>query len=275
VTVAQEASAGSELMPGRHRHRVRVEHADRVDILCLDRGDRTNAIDMLFVDELARATRELSPDAGALLIRANGPRFSVGGDLKFLNGLSQGDLELCVNTMTKSFHSSLAALSQLDIPVVLAGRGAVGGGALGFLAVADIALVSPSTKFATVHASNGLSLDGGASWLLARTLGVRRASEMYLDGAVIDAAEAARSGLVTRTVPDDELEDEALRVARRLADQRVPALRETRELLDEASRSTFAQQLDRETAAMARTVAAVARGGGAFQTSCPPPASGR
>ncbi|MCZ4303101.1 enoyl-CoA hydratase/isomerase family protein, partial [Microbacterium oxydans] len=72
-------------------------------------------------------------------------------------------------------------------------------------------IASRSAHFTAAYTGIGLSPDGGMSWLLPRLIGLRRAQAMILTNARIGADEAERIGLVTRTVADADLADEALR----------------------------------------------------------------
>ena len=79
----------------------------------------------------------------------------------------------------------------------------------------DIRIAGTSARFNSTGIVNGLSsTELGASWLLSRLIGASRANEFLLTGRVMDAEEAERVGLVSRVVPDDQLEAEALEMAR-------------------------------------------------------------
>jgi 2-(1,2-epoxy-1,2-dihydrophenyl)acetyl-CoA isomerase len=136
---------------------------------------------------------------------------------------------------------------------VVAVHGSVAGGGLGLLYSADIALAAEGTKFATGFTKLGLSGDGGNSWFLPRLVGPRRAAEFYLEHRVLDAAEAADWGLVTRVVPADELQDQALDVVRKLAQGPTRAYGEIRRLLRDSWTATLPEQLAAETEAISRT----------------------
>jgi 2-(1,2-epoxy-1,2-dihydrophenyl)acetyl-CoA isomerase len=223
-------------------------------ILTLERPDASNAIDPEMVAALDRATAaaEGQPDLRALLIRADGPAFSVGGDLKYL-GAHADNLSDELEPMVGLYHETLKRLAVLPVPVVCAARGAVAGGALGLLCVADIAIVAEDVKLATGFLDLGLSADGGSSWWLPRLVGLQRARELMLHRRIITGAEAVEWGLVSRAVPAAEVESDAERVARMLAGHTVKAYAEIRALLAASFERNLAEGLRAEQEAMLRT----------------------
>ena len=226
---------------------------DGLAILTLERADARNAIDPEMVESLARATKAAAAhrDARALLIRAEGPAFSVGGDLRHL-GARADNLVDELDAMVSLYHESLHRLAELPMPVVCAAKGAVAGGALGLLWVADVTLVAQDTKLAAGFLALGLSGDGGSSWWLPRLIGLQRARELLLQGRVITGAEAAAWGLVTRAVPPDRVDDDAEVAARTLAAVPPTAYAETRSLLANSFERTLGEGLAAEHQAMLR-----------------------
>lgn len=226
--------------------------SDGLAILTLDRGHASNAIDEQLVGDLLEAVRNLSVLDGmrALLIRANGPAFTPGGDIKLF--ASSDSIPDTILPMTEAYHVALLALSELAVPVVAAVHGAVAGGGLGLALVADVVFAAEGTKFATGFAKIGLSGDGGCAHFLPRLVGTRRAFELYYDSRVLDAAEALDWGLISKVVPADSLRSDAEAYARRLANGPTVALAEIRAHIRRASTATLAEQLEAEIDALGR-----------------------
>lgn len=104
----------------------------------------------------------------------------------------------------------LAAIRHLPFPVIAAIHGPAVGGGLALALAADIRLAAPTAKLSCAFVRVGLSFgELGTSWLLTRLIGYGRAAELGYTGRVVDAAEAARIGLVNRVVPADALFAEA------------------------------------------------------------------
>ncbi len=195
-----------------------------------------------------------SEDVRAVLIRAVGPAFSVGGDLDYL-GERADRLPEELDPMVALFHETLARLAELPVAVVCAARGAVAGGALGLLWCADVTIVAERRQARDGVLALGLSGDGGSSWWLPRLIGIVRAKELLLAGRVLSGAEAAEWGLVTTALPADEVDAHAERVARELAARPGEAYAEIRALLAGSLRHDLRQGLGAEHAAMLRTAA--------------------
>ena len=230
---------------------------DGLAVLRLDRPDARNAINAALVTGLADTVHRCAADPAirALLICANGPAFSVGGDIGMFAASNPDQLSGDLRLLTTIYHATLHILDQLPVPVIAAVRGAVAGGALGLLYVADIVLAAEATRFATGFARLGLSGDGGGTWFLPRLIGLRRAAEMYLGQRVLTADDALNWGLITRVVPEADLDTEARQLARELASGPTRALGELRGLLRRAPDAVLADQLRAETQAIARTAA--------------------
>jgi enoyl-CoA hydratase/carnithine racemase len=197
---------------------VTLWYADGVARMTLTRPGTHNGIDPGMVAGLEAAVDKLPAAARVLLITAEGPNFSVGGDLAyFTDATCCGTFSDAVEPMIRPFHETLARLSELSIPVVCAVHGATAGGALGLCWVSDVVIAADDLKLATGFSALGLSGDGGSSWHLPRLVGMRRAQELLITGRVLSAAEALDWGLITRVVSPGELQDVAAETATRLA----------------------------------------------------------
>jgi 2-(1,2-epoxy-1,2-dihydrophenyl)acetyl-CoA isomerase len=231
--------------------RVALAVTDGVAHLRLVRAAARNAIDPAMVAALGGAARACGddPSVRAVLIAAEGPAFTVGGDLRYLASRTD-DLDDALEAMIPDYHRALARLAALDVPVVCAVQGAAAGGGLGLACIGDLVLASEDAVFTAAFARLGVSGDGGSTWFLPRLVGLRRAQELEIGARVLTAAEALEWGLVTRVVPRAELEAEAQALAARLAAGPTIALARIRRLLRDSWGATLEQQLDAERASM-------------------------
>ncbi len=214
----------------------------------LDTPERHNAIDPQWVADLQAAVRG-AVEARAILILADGPSFTVGGDLDHFSA-NAGRLADALHEMVEPFHQTLADLAEAPVPVVCAVQGATAGGGIGLLYAADVVIAGDDLKVATGFARLALTGDGGWSYYLPRLVGMRRAQELALEGRVLDANEALDWGLVTRVLPAVEIEAEARRVAQRFAAGPTLALAGMRRLLRESWGASVREQLTAELAAI-------------------------
>jgi len=233
---------------------VTLEIADDIAVIRLARADAHNAIDPQWVAELLEAVQgACAPGAArAILVLADGPSFTVGGDLEhFTTNADRLSHELY--SMVHALCEAVGDLAEAPVPVVCAVQGAAAGGGLGLLYAADVVIAGEDLKVATGFARLGLTGDGGWSYFLPRLVGIRRAQELALEGRVLGAAEALEWGLVTRVLPVAEIEAEARRVAERFATGPTLALGGMRRLLRESwgasVREQLAAELDAITAA--------------------------
>jgi 2-(1,2-epoxy-1,2-dihydrophenyl)acetyl-CoA isomerase len=265
--------------PGGLGRTIGFEVSDGLGILTIDRPEARNGIDQAMAAELLVVALDCAQraDLRALLIRANGRAFTVGGDVTVFAGRGPGELPRMLREMIGSYHQALQTLAALDVPIVAAVHGAVAGGGLGLMYAADIVVAAEGTKFATGFAGLGLSGDGGNSWWLPRLIGPRRAAELYLEPRVLTAAEAQAWGLVTRVVEAEALDEHALDTARRLAAGPTRAYGEMRHLLARSWDNGLVAQHALETDAMARTAATTDAVGAidSFVNKRPPTFEGR
>lgn len=226
---------------------------DGVARLRLVHAAARNAIDPQMVSALGEAVAACAAESGvrALLISADGPAFTVGGDLRhFASDLERLPQEL--DQMIGDYHEALRRLAELAAPVVCAVQGGVAGGGLGLLWCADLVIAADDLKLAAGFARLGLTGDGGSSWWLPRLIGLPRARELLIGGRVLNADEALEWGLIGRVVPAGELQAEARAVARELAAGATVAYAELRRLLTGAGARTLAEGLAGEHEAMVR-----------------------
>ncbi|MGD0241026.1 MAG: enoyl-CoA hydratase-related protein [Streptosporangiaceae bacterium] len=253
--------------------------ADGVGVITLNRPRARNAIDPQFTEDLREAVERCAADQAvrAVLIRAEGPTFTVGGDVAAMAEIPVAELPALLSRITAVYHATLQLLDQLPVPVVTAVHGAVAGGGLGLVYIADIVLAAESTRFAAGFAGLGLSVDSGGTWFLPRLVGARRAAELCLSPRVLTAPEAAEWGLITRHVRDEDLWGEAETAARLLAAGPTRALGEIRALLRRSYGAKLGDQLRDESEALARTGATrdAAHGIASFMAKTKPDFEGR
>lgn len=227
---------------------VLLDFSDGVATLRLNRPDNGNAINPDLAADLAEAATEIAerPDVRAVLIAANGPHFTVGGDLSVFANTAREQLPNQLRRMIDSFHLAIERLTSIDAPVVAAVRGGAGGGGLGLLYAADIVVAADDARFVVGYGALGLTADGGNTWFLPRMVGMRKAQELFLLNRRLTAQEALAFGLVSRLVPDDAVESEAAALAAKLAAGPTRAYGAVRRMLRQSFETGLSDQLDAE-----------------------------
>jgi enoyl-CoA hydratase len=175
---------------------VHTEITDRVAVLTLSHPERRNALNIELSGKLVDAVRAAVADdgVGAVVITGEDPAFCAGGDLAELARADPATLH--------TVYAGFLAIAQCPLPTVAAVNGAAVGAGLNLALACDLRLAGPRAKFDARFLSLGLHPGGGYTWMLQRLLGPQAAAALTLFGDVLDAAEAARIGLVHRVVED-------------------------------------------------------------------------
>jgi 2-(1,2-epoxy-1,2-dihydrophenyl)acetyl-CoA isomerase len=170
-----------------------------------------------------------------------------------------------VRELTTYLHAAISHFVRMDAPVVAAVNGTAAGAGVGLVAMADLALCARSSQFNLAYTSVGLTPDAGTTFLLPRTVGLKRAMELLLLNRALPAEEALSWGLVNEVVADERLLERALEVAERLAHGPGGAFGATKRLIA-SSLGAFESQmvLESETIAAQATHAEAVEGIGAF-----------
>ena len=132
-------------------------------------------------------------------------------------------------------------LEQLPVPVIAAVDGMAWGMGSEITLACDFRICTDRASFAQPEITLGIMPGAGGTQRLTRFVGKSKAMEMCLTGRMMDAAEAERSGLVSRVVPADELVAEALKAAGKIASMSLPAVMMTKETINRAYETTLAE----------------------------------
>lgn len=193
---------------------------DGVAHLRLNRPEASNGMNVPFLRELYDAVMVATgrPELRALLLTGEGPNFCAGGDVKTFASKGE-ELPDYLREATAWLQNVTQGLLALPVPVVAGVHGfAAGGGGLGLACACDIVIAGESAKFMSGAARVGMAPDAGSSATLPQLVGLRKAMEILLLNPTLSAAEAAEIGLITRVVPDADLQSEALAAARTIAE---------------------------------------------------------
>lgn len=245
-----------------HPRTVDVQIADGVAVVTLNRPERLNAVAPVLVDDLLAALDEVArdDDVRAVVLTGNGRAFCAGHDLK--EPPASGDTRRRLERI-QDVTRRIRALPQ---PVIAAVHGyAIGAGAE-FALGCDLVLAADDAVFAFPESGLGLSVTGGISRLLPLLVGPLRAKELLLLGERVDAATAARIGLVNAVVPD--VREAALAWARAIAAKPAYSVALAKRALDAGVDSTLDAALELEVAhaLVTDTAAEVAESAARFQS---------
>ncbi len=194
----------------QQRPRVRWTVEGGVAQLVIDRPEARNAIDRATVFALHAALDELSaaPDLRVLILQGAGDKaFAAGADIRDLSERRAREAMLGVNARL------FAAVERFPLPTIAAVRGYALGGGLELALACDIRIAADDAKLGLPEVSLGIFPAAGGTRRLPRLVGDGLARELVFTGRILDAAEAARIGLVNHVVPAADLLAEARRLA--------------------------------------------------------------
>jgi 2-(1,2-epoxy-1,2-dihydrophenyl)acetyl-CoA isomerase len=225
---------------------------DGVAEVVFTEAERGNPIDLQFCQDLNALSVALSDDARvrAVLLRAEGKAFSVGGDLAFFND-NVDTLSRVILASTAQLNPAISRLQRMNAPIVGAIHGVCAGGMVALLAGSDILVTVPQARFISAYAGIGYSCDAGASVTVARRMGLARARRYLLMNETLDADTALATGLVDEVVAPDALLEYADGIARRLAAGPTLAHGQMRRLLLSAEHQDLETQLELESQSLA------------------------
>lgn len=212
----------------------RVEVADRVMTITLDRPDKLNAITFEAYADLRDLFRELPHRdiCDAVIVTGAGRSFCSGGDVNEIIGelIEMDPRELL--EFTRMTGTVVQNMRECPIPIIAAVNGTAAGAGAVIAMAADFRVVSLSTKFRFLFTNVGLSGgDMGTCYLLPRLIGLGRATEVLMFGDAVTGEQALQIGLANRCVEPEALMTTANEIARRLADGPTFAYQATKMLL--------------------------------------------
>ncbi len=222
---------------------------DGVLTLTLNRPERLNALTVPMTEALLDALRRaaVDPAVRAVLLTGAGRGFCAGGDVKAMaeDAGEPKTLEARAQMLREHMECS-RLLHEMPKPTIAVARGAVAGAGLSLALACDLLIAGDTLKLTSAFVKVGLSGDFGSTYFLTKLLGPR-AREFALLSPVLGAGEALQLGLVSRVLPDAELDVEGRALARRLADGPTITLGHIKANLNAAEQGfTLAQALDHE-----------------------------
>jgi enoyl-CoA hydratase len=226
---------------------VRTEITDRVAVLTVSNPERRNAMNIELSHRLVDAVRRAGDDerVGAVVVTGEDPAFCAGGDL--------GELATADPATLREVYAGFLAVADCPLPTIAAVNGAAVGAGLNLALACDLRLAGPRAKFDARFLPLGLHPGGGYTWMAQRVLGPQGAAALTLFGDVLDAAEAARIGLVHRVA--DDVVAAAVELAARAAAAPRDLVRTTKATMRlTAGMTTQAEAVELEVRAQAESV---------------------
>ena len=214
-----------------------VETRGAVGLVALNRPQALNALCDALIRELAQALDAFEADdaVGAIVLTGSDKAFAAGADIKEMQSRS------FVVVYLGDFVKSWERVTLCRKPVIAAVAGYALGGGCELAMMCDTIVCADSAKFGQPEITLGITPGAGGTQRLTRFVGKAKAMDMILTGRMMDAAEAERSGLVSRVVPAAKLVDEAVKMAAQIAALSRPAVLMAKEMINRAYETTLAE----------------------------------
>jgi enoyl-CoA hydratase len=217
---------------------IELERKGRVGLVRLNRPQAMNALCDELVRELGVAFDELEADAGigAIVLTGSEKAFAAGADIKEMKDRGFVDV-LTSDFVTKGWER----IADCRKPVIAAVAGFALGGGCEMAMMCDFIIAAENAKFGQPEITLGVIPGAGGTQRLTRAIGKAKAMDLVLTGRMMDAAEAERSGLVSRVVPLEKLLEEALAAAEKIAGFSAPITLMAKESVNRAFETTLAE----------------------------------
>lgn len=227
---------------------IEFEVTDGVAVLTLNRPDRMNSFNTLMHGEVRAALKQVKKEASVrcLLITGNGRGFCAGQDLSDRNVDPNAEMPNLGESIEQNYNPLIRTLQGLEMPVICAVNGVAAGAGANIALACDIVLAARSASFIQAFCKIGLIPDSGGTWTLPRLVGHARATALAMLGDRISAEQAQSWGMIWQVVDDEQLKDEALALAKRLATQPTKGLALIKRALQASWNNSFDEQLDLE-----------------------------
>jgi enoyl-CoA hydratase len=215
-----------------------AEVKGRVALITLNRPKQLNALNPQLMQELGAALQGFDADdgVGAILLTGSGKAFAAGADIGVMKDFDFQHAYLS-NYITRDWEH----IRGVRKPVIAAVAGYALGGGCELAMMCDLVIAAESARFGQPEINLGILPGSGGTQRLPRAVGKAKAMDLCLTARMMDAQEAERAGLVSRVVPDEQLMQEAMAVAEKIASYSLPVVMMVKEALNRAYESTLAE----------------------------------
>jgi enoyl-CoA hydratase len=212
--------------------------------IVINRESSLNAFDTEHLKALEKCLDEAAdnPSVRAVLLRGSGRAFSVGGDIKAMDRMTDAEFA----EATDLYQSLCRKARAMDKPIIAAINGYALGGGLEIALIADLRIAAESAKLGLPDAELGFSPSGGLTYQLNHLVGAGWALHLALTCEILDAAQALSIGLVTRVVADADLNQIAMELAQQVAAYPPTGIRNVKQAFNAALHSNLEATLELE-----------------------------
>ncbi|MDP4032540.1 MAG: enoyl-CoA hydratase [Pseudorhodobacter sp.] len=217
-----------------------VEIEDYVAVIRLNRPEALNALNAQLMHELADAlaAADANEQVRCIVLTGSDKAFAAGADIKEMASKSFVDV-----FGADLFGIDSDAMLRVRKPIIAAVAGYALGGGCELAMLCDFIICADTAKFGQPEINLGVVAGMGGTQRLTRFVGKSKAMDMHLTGRFMDAAEAERSGLVSRVVPAKTLMEEAMKTAVKISEKSALTVMAVKESVNRSYESTLREGL--------------------------------
>jgi 2-(1,2-epoxy-1,2-dihydrophenyl)acetyl-CoA isomerase len=220
-----------------------------VATITMNRPEALNALSLQLTEDLRLAIEKAVEDkARAVILTGEGRAFCSGGDLREMQSMWQkeGRIKAFLEEPLRVLHNVILLIRETPIPFVAAVQGVCAGAGTNFALACDIVFAAENASFNEAFVRIGLSPDCGGSFFLPRAVGEKLAAEIFMTGETIPAEKALQIGMINRVVTAENLMEETLEMAKKLALAPTGSIGRIKKMLNASFSNNLMQQLDLE-----------------------------
>lgn len=221
---------------------IKSELDENVLKVTLNRPDKFNSFNREMALALQAALDKAATDSAirAVYLTGEGKAFCAGQDLSEVVDPNGIGLEKIV---TEHYNPIIEKIRNIEKPVICAVNGVAAGAGANIALACDIVIAANSVAFIQAFSKIGLIPDSGGTFFLPRLIGFGKASALMMLGDKISASDAEKMGMIYKVIEDDKLQEDALMIAKNLANLPTRAIGLTKRLLNQSINNTLEQQL--------------------------------
>ncbi|MFH1115501.1 MAG: enoyl-CoA hydratase/isomerase family protein [Pseudomonadota bacterium] len=222
-----------------------------IAVLTFNRPKAFNAFDLDGISVFTEHLINMAVDdtVRGVVITGEGKAFCAGGDLRWVSSWPDGPAAAFHNLAAR-YHQAILEIRRMKKPVIAAINGLAAGGGFSLALACDFRIIEASAVLRQAYTSNGLSIDGGGTFMLPRLLGLAKALEIATFDRAITAEQAMKWGLVTKVAEDGRSAEEAMNLAEDLARGSMMSFGYSKQLLNDSFNNSLEKHLELERAAL-------------------------
>ena len=226
-------------------HNILFEIADQTGIITFNRPKVYNSFNRAMALEVQQALDQCDADPGvrAIFLTATGKAFCAGQDLQELTGPDAPNFKTILG---EHYNPIIQRLRSIEKPIVCGVNGVAAGAGANIALACDITVAAASATFIQAFSKIGLIPDSGGTFFLPRIIGRQKAAALMMLGEKVTAAEAQEMGMIYKVLPDENFAENALAIAKTLAQMPTRGLMLTKRLLNLSLTNNLEQQLAAE-----------------------------